>query len=152
MRPWFALLLLALPLAAAAGDGNDDDRITCNPQGSQVETNTCAGSEFGRADADLNRVWKAIQVKYGDKPQFLVKLKTAQRQWLAFRDAEMEAMFPLAPGQHANVQYGSVFPMCESQAKASLTRQRVEQLKVWLDGVQEGDVCGGSVKLKEQLQ
>ena len=151
MRPVAALAVLAvaLPLAAQAGD---TDFIQCNPQGSQVEVNACAGAEFGRADAELNRVWKAIQTRYADQPQFLAQLKTAQRAWLAFRDAEMAAKFPLASGERANVQYGSVYPMCESQSKAELTMQRVAQLKVWLDGVEEGDVCSGSVKPKDQLQ
>lgn len=152
MRPGAAIMLLvALPFAAHAAPG-DGDRITCDPQGSQTEINACAGSEFGRADAELNRVWQAIQAKYADQPQFLAKLKVAQRAWLGFRDAEMAARFPLASGEQASVRYGSVLPMCESQFKAELTRQRTAQLKAWLDGVEEGDVCSGSVKRKEQLQ
>ncbi|WEN16500.1 lysozyme inhibitor LprI family protein [Rhodanobacter sp. AS-Z3] len=141
-------LLLALPVAVRAGDAGGDF-IQCNPQGSQTELNACAGAGFGRADAELNQVWKAIQARYADQPQFLSQLKTAQQAWLVFRDAELAAKFPLAAGERANVQYGSVFPMCESQFKAELTRQRVAQLKVWLDGVEEGEVCSGSVKLKE---
>ncbi|MGY3040437.1 uncharacterized protein YecT (DUF1311 family) [Rhodanobacter sp. TND4EL1] len=144
-------VLVAFPLAVQAGDA-DGDFIQCNPQGSQTELNACAGAEFGRADAELNRVWKAIQARYDDQPKFLAQLKKAQQAWLVFRDAEMAAKFPLAPGERANVQYGSVFPMCESGFKARLTTQRVAQLKVWLDGVEEGDVCSGSVKLKDQLQ
>ena len=63
-----------------------------------------------------------------------------------FRDAEVAAKFPLAPGQSAQAQYGSVFPMCQDQFKATLTAQRTAQLKAWLDGVAEGDACAGSVK------
>lgn len=150
-RAGLLILLVALPLAALAAP-DDDGSISCDAQRTQAQINACAGAAFGRADAELNRVWQAIQTKYADQPVFLARLKAAQRAWLSFRDAEMAARFPLAPGQQAHVEYGSVFPMCESQLKATLTAQRTAQLKVWLDGVEEGDVCSGSVKLKGQLQ
>ena len=146
-----AALLVALAMLPFATLAGDADRIQCDLAGSQTEINACAGAEFGKADAELNRTWKAIQAKYADEPVFLERLKSAQRAWLAFRDAELQAMYPLAPGERANVVYGSSFAMCESGFKAELTRQRTTQLKRWLDGAEEGDICSGSVKLKNQF-
>ena len=34
--------------------------------------------------------------------------------------------------------------MCQSGEYEQLTRDRIRQLKVWIDGVEEGDVCAGS--------
>lgn len=45
--------------------------------------------------------------------------------------------------------YGSSYPMCVSAYKAELTRARIRELRRWLDGIDEGDICGGSVKTKE---
>jgi hypothetical protein len=38
--------------------------------------------------------------------------------------------------------------MCYSAYKEELTRQRIKTLQQWLEGVEEGDVCAGSLKLK----
>jgi uncharacterized protein YecT (DUF1311 family) len=108
----------------------------------QLELNDCAGEELAAADAELNRVYQAILKKYKDDSRFIEKLRAAQRAWLAFRDAEFEAKFPASDG------YGSIFPMCAAQYKAQLTRERVTRLREWLDGIEEGDACSGSVGLK----
>jgi uncharacterized protein YecT (DUF1311 family) len=139
--------LLAMPFAALAG-GQED----CNPTGSQRELNACAGDDFAKADAELNRVWKAIQTRYKDQPVFLEKLKASQKLWVQFRDAELEATYPVSKNDDPRAQYGSAYPMCVGEAKATLTRQRTEQLKAWLDGSDEGDVCAGSVKNSTELK
>jgi hypothetical protein len=54
-------------------------------------------------------------------------------------------MFP-AKDKQAN--YGSVYPMCAANLLSELTEARIKQLRVWLVGSEEGDVCSGSVRLK----
>ena len=71
------------------------------------------------------------------------KLKAAQKAWLAFRDAQLQAMYPAADKQ---AEYGSVYPTCRCAVLKELTEQRTRELKVWLDGIPEGEVCRGSVK------
>lgn len=118
----------------------------------QSDMSQCAAGHFKQADAELNQVWQQIQSKYADQPLFLARLKLAQRAWLKFRDAEMDATYPLAKGQDPRAQYGSVYPMCVSESRATLTQQRIKQLRVWLNGVEEGDVCAGSVKRPSELK
>lgn len=43
-------------------------------------------------------------------------------------------------------KYGSVYPMCAALFLKELTEERTEKLRVWLNGIEEGDVCSGSVK------
>ena len=131
-----------LPLAAEAAQVNCFDKAQ-----TQAELNSCAGDEYAAADAELNRVYKAILEKYKDDSKFVTKLRAAQRAWLQYRDAEIDAKFPHADERSA--YYGSIFPMCDSQYKAGLTRERVAKLREWLDGTEEGDVCAGSVKVKQ---
>ncbi len=112
----------------------------------QLDLNYCASSDFKKADNELNALYKRILSEYSDDTKFIEKLKAAQRAWLKFRDAEMEALFPHS--EEGNY-YGSVYPMCNSTWLMVLTKERIAQLKKWADKVQEGDVCSGSIKIKE---
>jgi hypothetical protein len=38
--------------------------------------------------------------------------------------------------------------MCLSNYKKELTDERIRKLKIWLIGIDEGDACSGSVKIK----
>lgn len=115
----------------------------------QMDMNKCAGVGYKEADAELNRVYKRIKAIYKDNVLFLDKLKTAQLAWIKLRDADFDLQYP-----HKNEPryYGSVFPMCAASYKARLTLHRVEFLKQWLVGVEEGDVCSGSPMNQWQLK
>ena len=113
----------------------------------QLGLNRCAGLEYRVADDELNQTYQAVLVKHADDETFLARLRDAQRAWIAFRDAEMEALFP---HQDEPGYYGSVFPMCWAQQLASLTRERTAKLRRWLEGVQEGNVCSGSLPIRDQ--
>jgi uncharacterized protein YecT (DUF1311 family) len=143
---WPLLLVFALPISAFASD------VACYSSPSQAGLNACAASELTKADQQLNKVWKAILVKYKDQPVFLEKLKASQKLWLQFRDAEVAAHFPVGKGEDAASQYGSSYPMCVTQLQTELTQQRTQQLQAWLNGAQEGDVCAGSIKNSADLK
>jgi uncharacterized protein YecT (DUF1311 family) len=110
-----------------------------------VEMNQQANVSFQKADKELNALYQKIVLKYKDDPVFIASLKAAQRLWIQFRDAELKMKYPPREQGH----YGSVYPMCYSACKEELTRQRIKTLQQWLEGVEEGDVCAGSVKLKQ---
>lgn len=134
-----------VPLAAEAAQTDCFEKAQ-----TQVELNTCAGDEYAAADAELNRVYKKILESYKGDPKFITKFRASQRAWISFRDAELEARFPHADGGKSAQYYGSIFPMCYAQYKAGLTRERAAKLQEWLDGAEEGDVCSGSVEVKQQ--
>lgn len=114
--------------------------------------NNEASSEFQAADVEMNQVYKEILLLYKDNAQFITNLRSAQRAWLKFRDAELEAHYPATSHENRRHLYGSFFPMCFANSKAVLTRSRTEQLRVWIKGVEEGEVCAGSVKLDRDLE
>lgn len=118
----------------------------------QLELNEAAGAEDAAADHELNRVYQLILKKYADNPTFIKRLREAQIAWLKFRDAQIEMRFPTSAKGTPNAQYGSVYPMCYASYKASLTNQRSKELREWLVGIEEGDVCSGSVKRPEDLK
>jgi len=46
--------------------------------------------------------------------------------------------------------YGSIQPVCRANYLEELTRTRIKTLQVWITGIEEGDLCSGSVRMKEQ--
>ena len=111
----------------------------------QLERNQCATGQLKAADDELNRVYQALLRQYKDNREFLEKLRKAQRAWLTFRAAELEARFP---SENKQRRYGSVYPTCANVFLAQRTQERIKQLREWLDGTDEGNVCAGSVRYK----
>lgn len=92
-----AMLLMAMHAAPAWAD--DALPADCTEAMSTVEMNACAGAEFEKADAELNRVYKlaiasipemATDEQPFDKVSWEESLRASQRAWIAFRDAECE--------------------------------------------------------------
>ena len=111
---------------------------------SQSDMNLKASNNFQKADAELNTVYKKILKEYKTDTAFIINLKKAQQIWIQFRNAEMNAKFPnKEPGY-----YGSILPLCWNAYKQELTEERIKKLKIWLTGIEEGDTCSGSVKMK----
>jgi len=126
MRTVFLLSLL--PLLAATGVQADD----CASASNQGTLNECTAKQYKQADAQLNTLYQQINGQLKDNPQGKKRLLTAQRAWLAFRDAECTFAA-------SGVEGGSVYPMIHNQCLADLTQKRVETFKGYLD-CQEGDL------------
>ena len=109
----------------------------------QSEMNQDACAQYKKADQALNATYSKVLKDYAKDPQFLAKLKQAQRIWIGFRDAHLEARFPKADKQ---AEYGSAYPTCRCAVLTELTEVREKELRVWAAGIPEGDVCNGSVK------
>ena len=111
---------------------------------SQHEMSKEAREAYEKADVELNTVYKKIVTKYKSDTLFINKLRKTQRIWITYRDAELEMKFP---AENKELEYGSVYSMCTSLFLTTLTEERSEKLSIWLNGVEEGDVCSGSIKI-----
>jgi uncharacterized protein YecT (DUF1311 family) len=109
----------------------------------QLQLNEEACAAYKKADAEMNSVYRRILKDYSSNATFIAALKKAQLAWIRYRDADLESVFPGDPGQ-----YGSINPMCRCMRLADTTKERTKVLQQWVDGVEEGDVCAGSVKVK----
>ncbi|GGY77866.1 lysozyme inhibitor LprI family protein [Pseudoduganella plicata] len=114
-------------LASAAGQ-----EIRCNPSGGQQELNACAADDFRKADKELNATWQALLRKEADDKVFIAKLRAAQKAWLAFRDAELEAHFA-CDSDNPRMCWGSMEGMSFMMRKKDLTQQRTKMLKDMLE-------------------
>jgi uncharacterized protein YecT (DUF1311 family) len=133
--------VLTVGLAAAAWLGGAAEARAQ----SQAELNREACAQYKVADDELNKIYAQILQEYKTDAAFVGSMRAAQRAWVAFRDAHLEAMYP---GADKQLQYGSAYPMCRCYALAEVTRERAEVLRRWVEGVEEGDVCAGSIKTR----
>lgn len=134
------VIICSLGLAAVAYADSCSDKAQ-----TQLDLNDCAGASFNKTDKELGQIYKKILTEYADDPKFIEKLETSQRAWLKFRDAEIEALFP---HNDEDLYYGSVYPVCNRTWLTTLTKERIAQLKKWINKAKEGDVCSGSIKVK----
>jgi uncharacterized protein YecT (DUF1311 family) len=117
--------------------------VTVGFSQTQAQMNSDANATFQKADKELNVVYQKILKEYKDDPVFIKSMITAQKLWVQLRDADVKMMYPDREAGY----YGSMLPLCVSEYKAKLTKERTAKLKRWLTGVEEGDVCSGSVKI-----
>ena len=124
-------LQIALALLAAMQPLSDAE---CANAMTQVEMTACAVRDFERADAELNRLWRGIiaaaqandrsadsgRTEYDTRSEETI-LRTAQRAWIAFRDAHCEYEGLADRG-------GSLEPMDVNLCLTRLTRERIAQL------------------------
>lgn len=135
-----ALLVTILPTHAADTIENCLDKAA-----TQLEINLCDSREQSTADMELNQIYQAVLKKHESNKKFIEKLKNSQRAWVKWRAAEMEAIFP---EKDEAGYYGSSFAGCWANQLATLTRERSRQLRIWLEGVEEGDSCSASYPIK----
>ncbi|MBZ9659138.1 lysozyme inhibitor LprI family protein [Mesorhizobium sp. ESP-6-4] len=115
MRRLLLPACLALLATAPAAFAEDCDRN----DDSQSMLNICADADYQAADAKLNAAYKNI---VGSNDQASNKLlQTAQRAWIAFRDAECAYATAESEG-------GSIHPMEVSECLTTLTNDRIKQL------------------------
>jgi uncharacterized protein YecT (DUF1311 family) len=114
MKFLLALGVAALPFTATAQ--------------TQAEMNEEAAADFKKADAALNAAYKELKAVQDEEGA--IKLKTAQKAWLAYRDAE--AAFEAAPNDG-----GSIYPLVLLEAKTRITEARTKELREVLAAAEE---------------
>lgn len=117
-----ALSLIGMPLAAQAA--------ACDNPRTQADINDCATDRHAVADKALNQDYTAYLQRLSgiQRKQF----RQAQNAWIKFRDTSCAF-------QASGVEKGSAHPMVHRQCLASMTEERVRQIKA-LASCQEGDL------------
>ena len=99
MHHRLAILVFAATALPSLADTKD-----CSNATTQTEMNACANEAFKRSDAELNAVYGQIKKRLKNDIDATKLLVTAQRAWIAFRDAECTFSASTSAG-------GSVQPM-----------------------------------------
>lgn len=124
----YLLLLISLVLAQVSSVNADD----CENAETQVMMNECANEAFKKSDSELNAIYKQINQRLkgdGDKTKMLI---AAQREWVAYRDAECKF-------SASGVSGGSVYPSVYAGCLDNLTKARIGDLKNYA-ACREGDL------------
>jgi len=122
------LLLVFLFAASLPGLAQDSAQYrACNEKAkTQSEMNACASEEAARVDTELNEVYRNVLARAGKQQEAVAKIKAAERAWIAYRDAYMDAMYPAKEKQ---AEYGSIYPMEADLLRAKLTQRQVIALR-----------------------
>ncbi len=124
-------LLTAMALAALTGFSAPAARAQDCTDATQMGLDECAGAAYKKADAELNQIYGRIVARLGQDAGTKAKLVTAQKAWIAFRDADCAFRASAVAG-------GSIYPMAMALCLADATKQRVSELRPLLS-CQEGD-------------
>lgn len=125
MRYFATILLLAVVSGSVCAQQSAEYRA-CNEQAkTQTAMNACASDEAARADAQLNDVYRILLQKTADVTA-REKIRLAERAWIAYRDAYVDAMYPKEDKQ---ADYGSIYPMEVALLSAKLTRIQIAALQ-----------------------
>ena len=127
--PAIFALLLATPLHAQPDQHPIETELSrCmeSPEGMSTHgMRQCMGLATEAWDQELNRVWRELMAELPAAPK--EQLRIAQRKWIAFRDAELEAI----AGAYGAMP-GTMFLVMHADAVSTLTRDRVRQLDALL--------------------
>lgn len=110
----------------------------------QVSTFETSCSELDAVDLEMLSVHKAIQKSYQDDKRFLKRLQDAQVYWTQYKDRHVRSLYPLEKKYYED-NYEGTYGQCKCMEAARLTRLRIKELKVWLDGPTDQD-CPTSIK------
>ena len=113
-------LLIVLLLTSVSLAQEQESKNPCEDAMTTVEMQECLERQYQKWDTELNLVYKKIRSKLSVARK--TKLKEAQLAWIVFRDksAEFEA---------SEEEGGSMYSLVYVSVMASLTEQRVENLR-----------------------
>lgn len=104
--------------------------------------NQSAAVAANRAEDEMVQTIRGIEKARASETSLLLALRQSQQAWLAFRDAELAALFPEEDKQLA---YGSMYNLCRANQRQRLAEERTRELRLWLDGDPGASGCSGAV-------
>lgn len=124
---YVAILLFMASISLATFAQHSKEYHACSKKAkTQAELNACANREARRVDTELNRIYATLLSKAASQRATISKITTAQKAWIAYRDAYIDAMYPAADKQ---AEYGSMYPMQVDLLRSKLTQQQIAALK-----------------------
>jgi uncharacterized protein YecT (DUF1311 family) len=100
----------------------------CSGAANQRELTECAAAQYMKSDVRLNDVYKPFLTSLDQEHQ--VKLRTAQRAWVAFRDAECDL-------QASEALHGSMEAQLRYTCLQEVTTIRIKDLNALRDTLKD---------------
>src|SRR6516164_882351 len=121
------LLMLSLPALAADQDPHDTALNACLAKPEALSTPgmvECTDEAIRGWDKRLNEVYQQVMTDLDPKSQEL--LRASQRRWVAFREAEHQAM-----GGPWRQDRGTIICVLTANADLSAIKERVQELQLY---------------------
>lgn len=123
--PMSLSVLLFPPLSVQAADKNPIDATldAClEKNGTTIGMRQCLDQAYKAWDGELNAAYKNVMASLS--PEAKAALKTAQRNWIAFKDAELAFYRSVFASTD-----GTIWPVVESRYVIDLFRKRAIELR-----------------------
>lgn len=111
---------------------------------SQTDINLYEENSLTFLTSKLDSMYSAVIEEYHDQKIFIKNFKKSQVAWKQYMESQLLARFP----EDEEYRGGSSFGMCYALYKQQLIKERISSVNDWLIGFPEGEICGGSVKVK----
>lgn len=111
---------------------------------SQTDINLDEATNLTLLTSKLDSMYSAVILEYQDQEIFIKNFKKSQVAWKQYMESQLLARFP----EDEEYRGGSSFNMCYALYKQQLIKERISSVNDWLIGFPEGEICGGSVKVK----
>ena len=147
LRNLSILLFLALFSCSTSDKKEENEKKPSKEEltGSQTELNSQEIDNATYSREVLDSVYNAVILEYKDQLTFISNFKKSQKLWERYMEAQLLARFP----EDDSTRDGSCFSMCYSLYQQELFKERIKTINEWLTGFPQGQICGGSVKVKE---
>ena len=120
----FIFLIAMVPVHAQ--DQTAQYRACKEKASTQAELNICASEEAARTDNELNMIYGKLLLQAANQDGAVVKIRFAERAWVTYRDAYIDAMYP-ADDKHA--EYGSMYSMEVDLLRSKITQRQILALR-----------------------
>ncbi|MDE6663505.1 MAG: lysozyme inhibitor LprI family protein [Lachnospiraceae bacterium] len=107
-----------------AEESDTELNVKLQEAATQLDMNMIGEEIFQTWDTVLNVVWKLLEAELDDTA--METLRTEEREWIAIKDAEVEAA-------GAGCEGGSMQPFIETMKAAELTKERVYELEKYAE-------------------
>ncbi len=98
--------------------------------------------EFDNIDREMLDLIKTIRAKHKDHAKFQSNFNMEQVYWVQYRDTHLKAIFPEDWSRHYREQYGKeLFNGCKCQEMTRMTKNRIKELELWLEGGAGNEDC-----------
>jgi uncharacterized protein YecT (DUF1311 family) len=121
---------LVLPACAIFLTAETAASAPCGQNSTQQELNVCSLEAYEKADRELNALYKQQIARLGESGK--TRLKDAQRAWVVFRDKA--CLYEVGPREES----GTIWPLLQNSCLEKFTKQRVADLKEYVECVQDG--------------
>lgn len=120
-----ALVILSFFISTAGLAGDRETADPCANAESTPEMRDCAGRDYKKADAELNKVYGQVMAKLADAGH-KAALKNAQQAWIKYRDGQCEFESYLNKG-------GTLYSVVYTGCLTGITEDKTKDLRETLE-------------------